>query len=270
MTTDVATTMSDKKGRGSDGVEQELSKTEQRRLAKKRKKERLSQERRQKSRNEAQKGKKAKITKEERREKYTQRARERRETKRRLGREQDMVCYHCRKKGHSALRCPERSADVGEGVAADATMCYRCGSTEHRLSACPKLRRERRKGRDGNDGNTESTELPFATCFVCGQRGHLASQCESNPKGVFVSGAGSCRRCGRKDHLAKDCPLKVEEEEKSVDDDDDVATSQPAPWCRPVPTDGVGGDDDPGLTHEDNKVDATSSKKPRKAKVVQF
>jgi zinc finger CCHC domain-containing protein 9 len=50
--------------------------------------------------------------------------------------------------------------------------------------------------------------LPFASCFVCSGRGHLASSCPQNGgKGVYPNG-GSCKLCGETTHLAKDCALR--------------------------------------------------------------
>jgi zinc finger CCHC domain-containing protein 9 len=70
----------------------------------------------------------------------------------------------------------------------------RCGSTRHTLSKCKK-------------GIDESNPLPFASCFVCNDKGHLASACPQNAdKGIYPNG-GCCKLCGEKSHLAKDCDL---------------------------------------------------------------
>ena len=50
--------------------------------------------------------------------------------------------------------------------------------------------------------------MPFASCFVCLQKGHLAGKCPKNgAKGVYPEG-GECKICRGKDHLAKDCSLR--------------------------------------------------------------
>eukprot|EP00375_Theileria_parva_P003407 XP_766089.1 hypothetical protein [Theileria parva strain Muguga] len=48
-------------------------------------------------------------------------------------------------------------------------------------------------------------ELPYASCFVCGERGHLSSQCPENPKGIFPKGSG-CHFCGSVRHKKANCP----------------------------------------------------------------
>lgn len=50
--------------------------------------------------------------------------------------------------------------------------------------------------------------MPFASCFVCSGKGHLAGACPQNKeRGVYPNG-GCCKLCGDKSHLAKDCGLK--------------------------------------------------------------
>ena len=135
---------------------------------------------------------KLKITKDERREKYTAIAKDRQIRKK----SKDLVCYNCRETGHSVQHCPRagESTKKGKQVSSSvAAICYKCGSTEHALAACPKRR------------STTDTDLPFATCFVCKGKGHLASGCPNNANGIYVNG-GECKHCGSKQHRGTDCP----------------------------------------------------------------
>jgi zinc finger CCHC domain-containing protein 9 len=73
----------------------------------------------------------------------------------------------------------------------------RCGSKKHSLSKCPRPVPE-----------DVDKRLPFASCFVCQGKGHLAGQCpENKAKGVYPNG-GCCKVCGQTDHLARDCGLR--------------------------------------------------------------
>mmetsp|Transcript_8136 Transcript_8136/g.10639 ORF Transcript_8136/g.10639 Transcript_8136/m.10639 type:complete len:195 (+) Transcript_8136:92-676(+) len=131
---------------------------------------------------------KVKMTKEERRSKYTNLARERSQNQRRRLGERNLVCFHCRQRGHGVENCPQK-----EAATISKKCCYKCGSTEHGLEACPKK------------GSNQS--LPFATCFICQQQGHLSSQCSNNENGIYVNG-GCCKVCGSKSHLSKGCTEK--------------------------------------------------------------
>eukprot|EP00588_Corethron_pennatum_P013947 CAMPEP_0194276348 /NCGR_PEP_ID=MMETSP0169-20130528/8961_1 /TAXON_ID=218684 /ORGANISM="Corethron pennatum, Strain L29A3" /LENGTH=202 /DNA_ID=CAMNT_0039020047 /DNA_START=220 /DNA_END=828 /DNA_ORIENTATION=- len=135
------------------------------------------------------------MTKEMRREKYTSVARERRILKAEARNDAGLVCFRCRKKGHTASRCTEV-----EGGPEGDSVCYHCGSTEHRLGGCEVYKRKRKRCGDGRG------LLPYATCYVCKKSGHLASACPNNTgRGIYVNG-GECRGCGGVDHLYKDCP----------------------------------------------------------------
>ncbi|KAJ3286293.1 hypothetical protein HK104_009116 [Borealophlyctis nickersoniae] len=132
-----------------------------------------------------------------------------RRTRREKLKERKMTCFLCRKVGHSIKFCPtapdsakaealktEEGKDGETGSAlvepsAVEGICYRCGSTEHRLSQCKKKSDSR-------------NPLPFAQCFICNQKGHLAGQCPENERGLYPKGGG-CRFCGSVRHLARDC-----------------------------------------------------------------
>ncbi|KAH7108027.1 hypothetical protein BKA62DRAFT_4092 [Auriculariales sp. MPI-PUGE-AT-0066] len=129
---------------------------------------------------------------------------EQRRQKRIHERLESTVCFACRQKGHAAADCPDSNLvldndkDVGNTAAArPATgICYRCGATNYSLKRC-------RKPENPDD------PLPFATCFVCKRKGHLAGKCGQNSKGVYPKG-GSCVLCGKTSHLAKDCQLRTQ------------------------------------------------------------
>ncbi|RCN44624.1 zinc knuckle [Ancylostoma caninum] len=55
--------------------------------------------------------------------------------------------------------------------------------------------------------------FPFATCFVCGQQGHLSRDCEKNANGIYPDGGG-CNVCGSTRHLKRDCPELAAQKQK--------------------------------------------------------
>src|SRR4051812_5271147 len=103
----------------------------------------------------------------------------------------DTTCFACREKGHAAKDCPTgvktgEDADEGGGQSTAVGICYRfacstlsspcaqgltllfrCGSKKHSLSRCRKP-------------NNPADPYPFASCFVCKGKGHLASACPQN------------------------------------------------------------------------------------------
>jgi len=181
---------------------------------------------------------KPKITKEERRLKYTAKARDRREAAQARSRDRDLTCYRCRKSGHSAENCKHAPAADAANTAVDdgggggeggggkggatsgsifatptpgrkrkkgGNICYKCGSTEHRIQLCPRIKPFLKRGNGSRIDYGKIGDLPFAECYVCNRTGHLASHCPSSDKGLYPRG-GACRVCGSVDHLAADCP----------------------------------------------------------------
>lgn len=84
--------------------------------------------------------------------------------------------------------------DVHAHIRLPTKRSHRCGSDRHTLSRCRKP-------------ENKANPLPFAQCFVCSQKGHLAGSCPSNMNGLYPNGGG-CKLCDQNDHLAKDCPTR--------------------------------------------------------------
>lgn len=203
---------------------------------------------------------KPKMTKEERRAKYTAKAHARRDAALARGRDRDLTCYRCRRTGHSAENCKHAptvaaaettttTTAVEEGVGGSGggggggengaiaqppagkkrkrggNICYKCGSTEHRIQLCPRIRPFLQKGKARIDFGKLGV-LPYAECYVCNGSGHLASHCPESDRGLYPRG-GSCRECGSVDHLAADCPGREDGEGKGkgIPSDDDDSKS---------------------------------------------
>lgn len=164
-------------------------------------------------------GPKPKMTKAERKAKYTEIARKRRMKQQgswrggggRFGnnRNRAVVCYQCRQTGHTIAECPNKDTHTTTTGMDDGGICYKCGSTEHSLSHCPKRTNRPRRG----NGDNEAEELPFATCFLCKQKGHITKSCPQNQHGIYVNG-GCCRICGSQNHRATACPENSEKKKK--------------------------------------------------------
>jgi zinc finger CCHC domain-containing protein 9 len=121
----------------------------------------------------------------------------RRRNRRLRVKESNSICFNCRVKGHSQAKCPTQPKHTHNLLELSdlGSICYRCGSLEHVLQKCKEKK-------------LKDNALPFTTCFVCKQKGHLAGHCPENLKGVYPNG-GSCKFCGSVRHLASDCkPLE--------------------------------------------------------------
>lgn len=225
-------------------------------------------------------GPKPKITKEERRVKYTEKAHARRDANMARLRDKDLICYRCRKTGHSAENCKaDSTAGSATDIVVDANVCinkmqssavmagkkrkgignicYKCGSIEHRIQLCPKIKSFLKVAKKGSRIDFGKLgELPYADCYLCNISGHLSSYCPENKKGLYPLG-GSCRECGSVDHLAIDCP-KTKEDDVNGDDDRSVTSSNSVTIDRYL--------EDTDDTSEEKS--ATTNKKKRK--VVTF
>ncbi|KAF6198610.1 hypothetical protein GE061_008362 [Apolygus lucorum] len=150
---------------------------------------------------------------------------ERRKAERFVKIKKKSLCFHCRKGGHNLSDCPELGTKAVP-VAPGSGICFKCGSTEHRLPQC----------------KSKATTLEFATCFICGESGHLSRNCTNNPRGLYPDGGG-CKTCGDVTHYERDCPELMNRKRKArqgfveaktidrnnveaLDYDDDVSTKK--------------------------------------------
>ena len=89
-------------------------------------------------------------------------------------------CLKCRLPGHKMRDCPQNKAT--------SDYCYNCGEEDHSTKQCPM----------------PFTNYAHALCFICNTKGHLASSCPKNDRGVYPNG-GCCHYCGSIKHLARNC-----------------------------------------------------------------
>lgn len=225
--------------------QQELSKTERRRLAKAAKKAKLKAAKeadmsdRQKLRVQTKEKKiLPKLSREDRKRKYQseliEKPREQEAAKK-------LFCLHCKRKGHALKDCPEATAPNASTQAITDKICYNCGRSDHALRTCKQPRQP--------DGH-----LPYATCFICKGTGHISKDCKENPNGLYPKGGG-CLICSSKFHFARDCPEKKSsgnkysnENENSDDNRNDNMNRKKAKRSKDsMPNEEVnnrGGDDD--------------------------
>ncbi len=182
-----------------------ISKTERRQIIKLASKPAMEKSERQLLRDEVRKKKqqpREKLSAEERKQKYSEG--DKLEQEREKNAANFVVCLGCRKRGHFLKDCPKvvgnASMPMFDAPQKGQLICFNCGSTEHALRACEKPKRQ--------DGY-----LPFASCFLCKEKGHIARDCPNNTHGIYAKG-GCCHVCGSTIHLARDCPERSQEDKE--------------------------------------------------------
>ena len=207
---------------------------------------------------------KPKLTKAERRAKYTRLARDRQIKER----HKQTVCFHCRQRGHAVAQCPQNTIKQQSAN----SICFKCGSTQHSVWKCPQLVVD-------NDDKNNDLHLPYATCFVCHETGHLASACPQNPHGVYVRGTGACQICGSKRHLKSDCPKQSQQSKERQDHHHDkylpkdnfedlLASNHHQDLTTCAKTDKKDMDTDP--SSETNSIFSAQRGRPKKRRTVNF
>ena len=75
-----------------------------------------------------------------------------------------MLCYRCKKPGHSKSECPERGRRHSHRVGA----CHFCGTVGHRKAECPSIGANSGSG----SGTVAQASKRHATCSTCGGAWH--------------------------------------------------------------------------------------------------
>lgn len=246
----------------------EISKTERRRIAKlaKAKKEKLAtMTERQKLRMEVKEKKMLpKLSQEDRNARFRKGIEDEREKEQ----ANFTICLNCRKRGHFVKDCPRlkgRPVESEQPVQEKGgVFCYNCGSYGHALRHCTMER-------DPNG------YLPYASCFICKQEGHLARSCPNNSHGLYPKG-GCCHICGKIDHLARDCPDRpaeppVDESTPSTEAAEEEKKKSKKRALVEVQKEGVSDDamapafdEDDGADEDDGEDEDDGKKKKKKSK----
>ena len=171
-------------------------------------------------------------------EKALEEKREKRRVKRIEIRQNQKVCYNCRKSGHSMAECTE----VKDVAKQSSGICFKCGSNQHVVGKC--------------QSNVPDGVFPFAKCFICDQMGHLSRNCPDNPRGLYPNG-GCCKLCGSVKHLRRDC---TEHKKKNAVD-----------YSLPILDPTASVDEEPPLKLlKSDKSDNSLQSERKKPKVVKF
>ena len=108
------------------------------------------------------------------------------------------TCRYCRKPGHWARECPNRSRSPSRSRSTERLPdgCWNCGDRGHTLLNCPLSRcsycllkghlmiRCPQKAEPQDKKTGEKTQERAPQCTFCGKRGHIAETCFHNPRGT--------------------------------------------------------------------------------------